>query len=67
MELAGQGVEPGVLEIGITHPMLEELRMAALGKKRRVVAELQRVQSEGTSMVDLNSPRFQAVIEGEVN
>ena len=66
--LLAKALNSGVLEIRDYPPaMLEELRMAALGKKRRVVAELQRVQSEGTSMVDLNSPRFQAVIEGEVN
>lgn len=66
--LLGKALKSGALEIKEYPPaMLEELRMAALGKKRRVVAELTRVQSEGTSMVDLNSPRFQNVIRGEVN
>ena len=66
--LLGKALKSGALEIKEYPPaMLEELRMAALGKKRRVVAELTRVQSEGTSMVDLSSPRFQKVIRGEVN
>ncbi|MGI6549899.1 MAG: Coenzyme F420 hydrogenase/dehydrogenase, beta subunit C-terminal domain [Syntrophomonadales bacterium] len=66
--LLGKALKAGVLEIKEYPPaMLEELRMAALGKKRRVVAELTRIQSEGASMVDLASPRFQCVNEGEVN
>lgn len=47
--------------------MLQELRSAARGKKSRVIAELERIQAEGANMVDLNSPRFQSVIQGEVN
>lgn len=66
--LLGKALKAGVLEIKeYPAPMLEELRMAALGKKRRVVAELTRVQSEGASIVDLTSPLFTRVVEGEVN
>jgi len=66
--LVGKALKSGALEIKEYPPaMLEELRMAALGKKRRVVAELTRIQNEGTSIVDLSSPRFRSVVEEEVN